>query len=145
MRRSFCLVTTCFALIAGCSSGAIASRSTEEPSASGSAPSARPTLVLQTPAPTKVPGGSTRYSGILSFDAIEGGCVYLQAADGRRLEVIYPEGWTIVKAPLALIRPDGSVHARSGDAVSVLGTEASDMASICQIGPIIRANEVIDR
>jgi hypothetical protein len=83
------------------------------------------------------------FSGILSMDDIEGGCAYLQAADGRKLEVIYPDGWTIKKAPLKLLAPDGSVHSRAGDRVSIRGAEATDMASICQIGPIIKAVEVI--
>ena len=52
------------------------------------------------------------------MDAIEGGCPYLQTADGRKLEVIYPDGWTIRKAPLKLLAPDGSVHSRAGDVVS---------------------------
>ncbi len=78
------------------------------------------------------------------MDDIEGGCPYLQAADGRRLQVLYPDGWTLKKSPLQLVAPDGSVHSRAGDTVSVLGAEADDMASICQIGPIIRATEVLD-
>jgi len=77
------------------------------------------------------------------MDAIEGGCVYLQAADGRKLQVLYPDGWTIRKQPLKLLAPDGSVHGRGGDRVSVRGSEATDMASICQIGPIIQASEVL--
>jgi hypothetical protein len=77
------------------------------------------------------------------MDAIEGGCAYLQAADGRKLQVMYPEGWELRKAPLELIAPDGSVHSKGGDRVSVNGSEANDIATICQIGPVIRATEVL--
>jgi len=95
--------------------------------------------------PSTKPTLAADYSGVLSMDDIEGGCAYLQTADGRKLEVVYPEGWTIRKAPLKLLAPDGSVHSRAGDVVSIRGAEATDMASICQIGQIIRATEVLDR
>jgi hypothetical protein len=123
-------------LIAGCSSGAGASAL---PSVAATSSVARPTASL-----TSKPGGiSADYSGILSMDAIEGGCAYLQAADGRKLQVIYPEGWELRKAPLELVAPDGSVHSKGGDLVSVNGSEANDIATICQIGPVIRAAEVL--
>jgi len=120
------------------------------PSAPGPAgsPSAspRPSISLASPGPSKavtLPGGGDVFTGILAADAIEGGCAYLQAADGRRFEIIYPEGWRLQRSPLALIAPDGSVHSRAGDELSVRGSEAGDMASICQIGQIIRAVEVL--
>ena len=102
---------------------------------------------LVTPGPSKLsgPDAAETYTGVLSFDSIEGGCAYLQAAVGRKLEVIYPDGWTLQKSPLELLAPDGSVHSRAGDTVTVKGSEATDMASICQIGAIIRATEVLDR
>jgi hypothetical protein len=74
---------------------------------------------------------------------VEGGCAYLEAADGTRYEVLYPDGWTLQVSPLELIGPDGAVHARAGDPVTLRGEIATDMASICQIGPIFRATEVV--
>lgn len=82
------------------------------------------------------------YTGMLGSDSIEGGCAYLQAPDGRKYEVIYPDGWELRKTPLELVAPDGTVVARAGDEVTVRGAQA-DMASICQIGPIIQATEVV--
>jgi hypothetical protein len=116
-------------------------------SPSAATPSASPSISLITPGPSKplAPDAADTYSGILSFDSIEGGCAFLQAADGRKLQVLYPEGWTLQKSPLELLAPDGSVHSRAGDTVSVKGSEATDMASICQIGPIIQATEVLPR
>ncbi len=59
--------------------------------------------------------------------------------------MLYPEGWELKKSPLELIAPDGTVHSRGGDEVTVRGEEADGMASICQIGPIIQATEVVGR
>ena len=103
-----------------------------------------PTLRLTTPkpsAPAQLGGSELR--GTLGFDDIEGGCAYLLADDGTRYEVIYPDGWNLRRAPLELVSPEGEVVARAGDEVEVRGREAGDMASICQIGPIFRATEVL--
>ncbi len=139
-------------IVAACSAapGASSPASAESPSASPPAtvsPSISPSLPVESSRPSAslsaVPGIGTVYSGILSMDAIEGGCVYLQAAGGRKLQVLYPDGWSISKDPLELTAPDGSVHSRGGDRVTIRGSEATDMASICQIGPIIQATEVL--
>lgn len=139
MRRATLLLPFCLvALIAACSTGPSAPSLDGSPSASPN-----PTITEASPGPTKVDGAE--FTGILANDSIEGGCAYLQAADGRRLEVIFPDGWRLQPSPLELIAPDGSVHSQAGDEVTVRGAEASDLASICQIGPIIRATEVLDR
>lgn len=139
MRRATRLLPFCLvALMAACSTGPAAPSVGGSPSASPN-----PTIIEASPGPTKVDGAV--FTGILANDSIEGGCAYLQAADGRRLEVIFPDGWRLEPSPLELIAPDGSVHSRAGDVVTVQGTEADDVASICQLGPIIRATEVLDR
>jgi len=125
-------------LLAACSASPAASPPpTAGPPAASTAPSASLTV-----RPT---GTAPDYTGILSIDAIEGGCAYLQAANGDKLQVLYPDGWALDKDPLELIAPDGSVHAKAGDRVSIMGSDTGDMASICQIGPIIQATEVLDR
>jgi hypothetical protein len=112
------------------------------PSGSDSGSSAsQPSLVPSTQQPSLADGVET-YVGMLGSDAIEGGCAYLQSADGGKYEVIYPDGWTLRKSPLELVAPDGHVVAEAGDEVTIRGTRA-DMASICQIGPIIQATEVV--
>jgi hypothetical protein len=83
------------------------------------------------------------FTGTLGSDAIEGGCVYLETPDGRRLEVIYPDGWRVRRSPLALIGPDGTEVAGAGDTITIRGAETQDMVSICQMGPIVRAVEVL--
>lgn len=108
------------------------------PPASSPSPSLQPASVQ----PTREPSGG-ELVGTLGADAVEGGCGYIEAADGTRYEVIYPDGWELQLSPLQLISPEGEIVARGGDEVAVLGAEATDMASICQIGPIFRANEVV--
>jgi hypothetical protein len=104
-------------------------------------PSSQPSLELSSQQPSSAGDGEI-YVGMLGSDAIEGGCAYLQSADGRKYEVIYPDGWTLRMSPLELVAPDGRVVARVGDEITIRGTQA-DMASICQIGPIIQATEVV--
>ena len=117
---------------------------TTEPEPTATEAESTPSVELRTPKPSstsQVDGIELR--GTLGFDDIEGGCAYLRAADGTRYEVIYPDGWELRRGPVELVSPDGDVVASSGDEVTVRGREATDMASICQIGPIFRATEVI--
>lgn len=81
-------------------------------------------------------------TGVLGFDDIEGGCAYLEAEDGTRHQVIYPDGWELQRGPVQLVSPEGETAARLGDIVTVRGMPAADMASICQIGPMFRATAV---
>jgi hypothetical protein len=78
---------------------------------------------------------------MLGFDDIEGGCAFIEAADGTRYEVIYPAGWTIDQGGAELRGPDGQV-ALAGETVTVRGSVATDRSSICQIGPIFAATSV---
>lgn len=147
MRCGLRLTPVCLvALLAACSTGPAASTPSTFPPTSP--PSATPPVIQASPDPTKtvgdLPGDGDLFTGILANDSIEGGCAYLQAADGRRFEVIFPDGWRLQRSPLELIGPDGSVHSRAGDEVSVRGAQADDVVSICQIGPIIRAVAVLD-
>ena len=124
-------------LMAGCSgSGGGAS---SPPGASGG-DSPKPSLELASPKISPA-GAVGTYSGMLGADSIEGGCTYLQTADGQRYEILPPDGWELRKGAAELVAPDGTVVARAGDAITVKGHEA-DMVSICQIGPIIQAVEV---
>jgi hypothetical protein len=100
-------------------------------------------LELASPGPSKAGPGLQTYTGVLGSDTIESGCVYLQTADGRRFEVIYPDAWTVRRSPLGLIDPNGDVVAGAGDEVTIRGAEAPDMVSVCQLGPIVRATEVM--
>lgn len=87
-------------------------------------------------------GGQTTIAGTLDGDAdLEGGCVWLDTADGR-YEVLWPDGWRASADPVALRNPDGDVVARRGDRVEVTGRRAEDRITTCQRGTIFEATEV---
>ena len=115
----------------------------EQSAVESSEPTPTPSLDLASPQPSRQPIGGDELTGVLGSDSIEGGCGYLQVPSGTRYQVIYPDGWDLELSPLQLTSPEGEVVARGGDQVTVRGSEASDMASICQIGPIFRASEVV--
>ncbi len=81
-------------------------------------------------------------TGTLGFIAVEGGCAYIEASDGRRYEVLYPGGWVIDRATGRLHGPDGQT-ANLGAVISLRGSVADDMVSTCQVGIIFRAVEVL--
>lgn len=93
-------------------------------------------------AASQIPPGET-LTGQLGADSIEGGCPYLETDDGTRYEVLYPSGWEVDRGSGTLRDPDGAVVARPGDTITIRGSRAEGMASLCQIGPIFRATEVI--
>jgi hypothetical protein len=104
------------------------------------APSPRPTRSVDA-SPT---GGDTAtLRGTLGVEDVEGGCAYVRDDDGTRWEVVYPAGWRIRVNPLELSDPDGEVVARASATITVRGREARDSASICQVGPIFEATEVV--
>jgi len=88
-------------------------------------------------------GKSGLLTGRLGLAEVEGGCPYLEAADGTRYEVIYPNGWQLDKAMPQLRDPDGRVVAAAGDILTIRGEVATGMVSTCQIGPIFQATEVV--
>jgi hypothetical protein len=104
-------------------------------------------FILPPRSPASSPGkdlgaGERTITGVLGFDTVEGGCAFVEAADGSRYEVIYPEGWTVDRSSGELRADDGRIG-RVGDAITVRGSTATDRSSICQIGPIILASEVV--
>jgi hypothetical protein len=130
-------------VMAGCSSGNGGTSGSGGESPSGGSPSAAaPTPSLELASPKSPAAGGNTYTGVLRSDAIEGGCAYLLAADGQKYEIIPPDGWELQKAPAAVVSPDGQVVAKAGDVITVHGDQA-DMMSICQIGPIIQATDIV--
>ena len=106
----------------------------------GSAPPASPERSVS--AATQLPAGEL-VTGVLGSDTIEGSCAYLEAPDGTRYQVIWPDGWTLDRSGLELTDPDERVVARAGDEVSVRGSLAPEVATTCQVGPVFRAAEVV--
>jgi len=93
------------------------------------------------PAPTADPDGQT-VTGTLDGDAqLEGGCVWLEVADGN-IQLLLPDGYTTSVGPVALIGPDGAVIAEQGDPVTVVGSPAPEISTICQVGSVWRVSAV---
>ena len=84
-------------------------------------------------------------AGTFGGDAqLEGGCAWLDAEDGTRYEVLFPDGWRVEFEPsLQLLDPQGNVRAQNVDRIGVNGSVDEDLVSICQVGPIFRADEVL--
>lgn len=128
------LMSLCAIVMSGCARDAEIEPSTDEftvPSASDA---------VRSPGKSLDVAGQT-VTGVLGFDDIEGGCSFLEAADGVRYEVTYPEGWELDRLSGELRGPDGEL-VRAGEGVTIRGSVATDRSSICQIGPIFLATEV---
>jgi hypothetical protein len=136
-------VVLLLAVLPACSApgGESEAAATQEPSMSE--PDSSPSSKSRSQKPSgSLAGGRQELTGSIGFDDIEGGCAYLES-NGVRYEVIWPDGWHLERDSLQLIAPDGEVVARLGEQVTVRGSEATGMASICQIGPIFEATEVV--
>jgi hypothetical protein len=88
------------------------------------------------------PPATQQLTGTLGGDAeLEGGCVWLDTGQGR-VEVLWPEGWTVGTDPVELRDPDGQVVAGAGDEIEVEAAPAPDLVSTCQVGDLWRATAV---
>lgn len=131
-------------LLAACSQVTPAGSPSASEAASTSRESPAPSSDRDVASPTeRAPSGGDEVVGTFGADSIEGGCTYLAADDGTRFQVIYPNGWTVQASPLQLADPSGDVVATGGERITVRGERADDMVSICMIGPMFRADEVV--
>lgn len=88
------------------------------------------------------PDEATMLIGTFDGDAqLEGGCAWLDTED-QRFEILWPDGYEVEFEPLQLVGPDGAVVAEQGDTLAVEGREATDIATICQVGVPYQADEV---
>jgi hypothetical protein len=88
-----------------------------------------------------IPPATRSISGVLSFDDIEGGCGFLETADGTKYEVIYPADWVLDRAAATLRGPAGEA-VPAGSQLMVRGQVATARSSTCQVGPIFEATSV---
>ena len=100
-------------LLAACSSAAAPSVPSASPSATPSVSSAANasdavSSATLTPESRPPPKGEL-LSGTLGFDGIEGGCSYVEASDGTRYQVLYPDGYAIDRSSGDLTGPGGAV------------------------------------
>lgn len=93
--------------------------------------------------PASPESGEELLTGELGATEAEGGCAYLEVPGGTRYEVIYPRGWEVNATAATLSDPTGRVVASAGDLITVSGRLAEEMVSICMIGPIFEASEVV--
>lgn len=91
-------------------------------------------------APARVGAGAI--TGTLAGDeSLEGGCAWLDTADGR-YQVFWPDGYTVEFGPVRLLGPGGEVVAEAGQTLTVEGEPAADMMSVCQVGELWQATAV---
>ena len=130
-------------LLAGCASGAgpASSASPTAATATLAAPSLKPPAASPTLHIDRPPNDEVTITGAFGYDDVEGGCAFVQTDPKTRYEVVWPDGWTVDGTQLR--NPNGDVAAQPGDVMTLRGTPATDMASVCQIGPIFRASEVV--
>lgn len=130
----------------GAPAGTVMPAAPESPSASGTSPNATESPDVSPTETADQPAGSIEDAdliGTFGGDAqLEGGCAWVDGQDGKRYEVIYPEGWSVHFEPLHLIDPDAEVRAEEGDRIGLDGSVGDDLVSICQVGTIFEAREV---
>lgn len=81
-------------------------------------------------------------TGTLDGDAqLEGGCVWIDTPEGA-IEPLLPEGYTTTADPVAVLGPDGEVIAEGGDQVTITGSPATDVSTICQVGEVWRVSAI---
>lgn len=146
--RSILAAAVVAMLLAACSSAAAPSTPSASPAATPSvSPSAAASEALPSAALTpesRPPAKGEPLSGRLGFTEIEGGCSYVETADGTRYQVLYPQDFAIDPSNGDLTGPDGAVVVPLGGELQLRGAVDPEMVSICQIGPIFRASEVIE-
>lgn len=81
--------------------------------------------------------------GTLGGDArLEGGCAWLDTGEGR-FDVRYPDGYEIAFEPVRLLGPGGDTVAEEGETVRLRGRAAGDLMTVCQVGTVFEATEVV--
>ena len=126
--------------LAGCTAIPSSSSMEEASSGPGSASASTP------PSGGLPTSGTADLVGTLGGDPLlEGGCAWLVDDDGQTWEVLWPAGYSIqFRGELTLLVREGEESvAITGQRVGVAGAEATDMASICQVGRIFQASEVV--
>lgn len=94
------------------------------------------------PSPDDSPDGQVLEGTLAGNAELEGGCAWLEA-DQDRYDVLYPDGYEIAFDPVRLLGPDGATVAADGEVVRVRGQVADDLMTVCQVGTVFRADEVL--
>jgi hypothetical protein len=98
----------------------------------------------EVPASDQAPHGKDGKSITGTFGGsaqLEGGCAWVK--DGAtKWEVEWPAGYSVTFDPLTLKGPKGKVAAE-GDTLTLQGTPQRDAMTICQVGPLFKATDVV--
>lgn len=134
-RPAIVLAATLFTAI-GCSGGGGRDDTADGPDAAGGSEAGNAAIVL--------PGwsGNTNGGALLGGAKIAGdaslGCVWLIGADGTRLAVLWPSGFTAQFSPLRIFDADGQLVWTEGETRDVAGgdtTEIDPVPQACRVGP----------
>jgi hypothetical protein len=71
---------------------------------------------------------------------LEGGCAWVELG---RAELVPPPQYKVDYERLALVGPDGTVVAESGQQVTATGYIDPEAVSVCQLGAIFKARTVM--
>jgi hypothetical protein len=127
--------------LTGCASTPGSSSSSAGPGSSTPAESGSPVPSGDLPA-----SGDADLVGTLGGDpTLEGGCAWLTDDAGQQWEVLWPAGYAIqFRGEHTLLVRDGQDSvAMTGDRIGVDGAEATGMASICQVGRLFEASDLV--
>ena len=87
-------------------------------------------------------GTPAQVTGVLGYDAIEGGCLYVETGTGTRFELLLPTAWRMDPATERIGGP-GGVRVSAGDRVTVTGAVTDAIATVCQVGPVFRVTGIV--
>lgn len=83
----------------------------------------------------------TEYAGTLGGSAeLEGGCLWLDTPDGR-FELRFGDDVSVDTDVTEVTAPDGTTLG-AGDELTVTGTVAEDMITVCQVGPVLTVDAI---
>lgn len=69
-------------------------------------------------------------------------CVWLEDRLGGRIEVFWPDGWSVDHRPVVLRDATGTVVAREEDVIRVTGFMSEAGSSLCGPGPFLFAERI---
>lgn len=105
----------------------------------GGAPQVAESSEDPAPLPTwsDFPGEEATITGILRGSGEDGGCLWLESADGARRAVLWPSGYGARYEPAVLLDEHGQVVAREGDRIEGGGGVYQEQAPRCATGDTV--------
>lgn len=83
-------------------------------------------------------------SGVLVGGSVDGvDCAWIQEPSGRRIEIFWPDRWSLEFDPLAIYDENRAPVISAGDSVSLSGYFAEVGASLCSGDAVFNAERVL--